>query len=667
MTRNAVPVESALRLRKVERGLERPRDTEPDSTARLERRRDDLHGRRDIPEHELRRHPHHAIPQPSECRIAARVLSRALLMVPPIHLHDEARGGRTEIRDEGPDRHLTAEGDPRQPPAANGRPESGLRRREGEPHPASASGDESNVPGVELSGQGDLPRPAEERGNAPLSAGSVTRASRETTYIMARGAERARLGWCPATARGEGGSDVRGRGRAAWSTSPRALFIVFLTTLIVVAIALASTPANAAGRHQAKAQTTTPGPRAHPRPAAPRARAAAAGREHAARQGPPRPERSEDAGREAAPFPRGQQESGLVHMGARSYEPGTGLFLSVDPHSGFGETPYSYYAYQYAYGNPGRYVDPNGEWIAREWLGEGNENGPGLFGIAPWLARRAVQDVQSELGPGVLSGTLGAIGGVATTGSRIANGLVDVLDASGAATYSLWGGGASAMTGIPLPDMARATDETLATGKALWGAGELWGAAVLCQNPLTCTPERATAVESAVTAAGTSLSELGDDLAAGEGEAWMTAGGVAGDVASLVVPFVGEARLASLGGKAQATLRGLSLADDVPRFSGSLRASSLGARAPPFGVTGEVRLIEEAISGRGFAGLAVEGGELRGVTFGGRGAARGGTGLSPGGRDILRYVKDVEAHEAPEKGRAARPRLLPMAPEPLES
>jgi len=51
---------------------------------------------------------------------------------------------------------------------------------------------------------------------------------------------------------------------------------------------------------------------------------------------------------------------GQVYLRARWYAPGQGTFTSRDPFAGFPEMPYSLHAYQYAYSNPVRYVDPSG-------------------------------------------------------------------------------------------------------------------------------------------------------------------------------------------------------------------------------------------------------------------------------------------------------------------
>jgi RHS repeat-associated protein len=53
-------------------------------------------------------------------------------------------------------------------------------------------------------------------------------------------------------------------------------------------------------------------------------------------------------------------DTGLVYMGARSYDPLTARFLSVDPKGFDGGGVHSFNRYVYASNNPYRYLDPNG-------------------------------------------------------------------------------------------------------------------------------------------------------------------------------------------------------------------------------------------------------------------------------------------------------------------
>lgn len=55
------------------------------------------------------------------------------------------------------------------------------------------------------------------------------------------------------------------------------------------------------------------------------------------------------------------EDSGLIYMGARYYDPDIGRFLAPDPVGFRASEPLSFNPYVYANNNPYRYVDPNGE------------------------------------------------------------------------------------------------------------------------------------------------------------------------------------------------------------------------------------------------------------------------------------------------------------------
>ncbi len=54
---------------------------------------------------------------------------------------------------------------------------------------------------------------------------------------------------------------------------------------------------------------------------------------------------------------------GLINMNARLYSPLIGRFLSPDPYVQLPDFTQNYNRYSYAYNNPMKFVDPNGEWI----------------------------------------------------------------------------------------------------------------------------------------------------------------------------------------------------------------------------------------------------------------------------------------------------------------
>jgi RHS repeat-associated protein len=54
-------------------------------------------------------------------------------------------------------------------------------------------------------------------------------------------------------------------------------------------------------------------------------------------------------------------KTGLIYANARYLDPNTSRFLSFDPFEGYDNKPISLHRYLYAYQNPGRYVDKDGE------------------------------------------------------------------------------------------------------------------------------------------------------------------------------------------------------------------------------------------------------------------------------------------------------------------
>jgi RHS repeat-associated protein len=54
-------------------------------------------------------------------------------------------------------------------------------------------------------------------------------------------------------------------------------------------------------------------------------------------------------------------KTGLIYANARYLDPDTGRFLSFDPFEGYNNKPISLHRYLYAYQNPARYVDKDGE------------------------------------------------------------------------------------------------------------------------------------------------------------------------------------------------------------------------------------------------------------------------------------------------------------------
>ncbi len=54
-------------------------------------------------------------------------------------------------------------------------------------------------------------------------------------------------------------------------------------------------------------------------------------------------------------------DTGLIYLRARYYDPSVGRFITRDPFAGFASIPTSLNRYTYAYNNPVRFVDPSGK------------------------------------------------------------------------------------------------------------------------------------------------------------------------------------------------------------------------------------------------------------------------------------------------------------------
>ncbi|MEA4975895.1 MAG: RHS repeat-associated core domain-containing protein [Paludibacter sp.] len=94
---------------------------------------------------------------------------------------------------------------------------------------------------------------------------------------------------------------------------------------------------------------------------------------------------------------------GIINMNGRVYDPLTAMFFSPDPFVQAPESWLNYNRYAYCYGNPFKYVDPNGEWI-HLLIG-------GLIGgTVNWLANGAEFTWKglAYFGVGALAGALGA-------------------------------------------------------------------------------------------------------------------------------------------------------------------------------------------------------------------------------------------------------------------
>src|SRR5690606_22435739 len=79
----------------------------------------------DIAEDQLIGHPHHPIPAPSQACIPPSIGLCPPAVIPAIDLDDELLGGRADIGDVSPNRHLPAKGDS-EPAALEGLPQDEL-------------------------------------------------------------------------------------------------------------------------------------------------------------------------------------------------------------------------------------------------------------------------------------------------------------------------------------------------------------------------------------------------------------------------------------------------------------------------------------------------------------------------------------------------------------
>ncbi|WP_418792001.1 RHS repeat domain-containing protein [Phosphitispora sp. TUW77] len=63
-----------------------------------------------------------------------------------------------------------------------------------------------------------------------------------------------------------------------------------------------------------------------------------------------------------------EPEAGLIHMGARFYDPAAGIFLQADPVKGSISNPLSMVPYIYALNDPVNLIDPAGEMPSAAWF-----------------------------------------------------------------------------------------------------------------------------------------------------------------------------------------------------------------------------------------------------------------------------------------------------------
>lgn len=86
------------------------------------------------------------------------------------------------------------------------------------------------------------------------------------------------------------------------------------------------------------------------------------------------------------------RDIGLIYANARYLDPDTGRFLSFDPFEGYDNKPISLHRYLYAYQNPLRYTDPDGEESVQTIINNAAE-GCGKYSCVGWAALTAFYQV----------------------------------------------------------------------------------------------------------------------------------------------------------------------------------------------------------------------------------------------------------------------------------
>ncbi|WP_105102098.1 RHS repeat domain-containing protein [Microbulbifer pacificus] len=109
-------------------------------------------------------------------------------------------------------------------------------------------------------------------------------------------------------------------------------------------------------------------------------------------------------------------QSGLIHMNGRIYDPKLARFLQADPYLQATDYSQSHNRYAYVWNNPLNATDPSGYFRLREWVG--TIVAIGLTAVAPW---------GSGLWASISYGAIGGASSAAANGGNIAEG-------------ALWGG-----------------------------------------------------------------------------------------------------------------------------------------------------------------------------------------------------------------------------------
>ena len=223
-------------------------------------------------------------------------------------------------------------------------------------------------------------------------------------------------------------------------------------------------------------------------------------------------------------------ETGLTYMQQRYYDPGIGMFLSVDPVTAYGNPVGQFHRYRYASNNPYKYKDPDGRFGVPGFLiGAGIEiveqmaTGEGSF--TERLSSIDKTDVFVAGAVGAVTGGLGGRLGTQAAKGAISTGRAALQTAKAGGAASAIGSGASDVANGQAPDAGKMVASGT-VGFVAAGTGSqvgLSGVAKLDRMAASSAPgapNMAAATQSALrtgevtTTAGQGVAEVGVNAAA---------------------------------------------------------------------------------------------------------------------------------------------------------
>ncbi len=176
-------------------------------------------------------------------------------------------------------------------------------------------------------------------------------------------------------------------------------------------------------------------------------------------------------------------ETGLYHLGARTYDPWSGRFLSVDPLASDSTlAPWS--PYQYSFDNPVRFKDPTGKWP--DWATLGIEVGSWIqsqFSGAEsatmarmnYMGGSAPSSQMQSDGPGTIAAattqsSMSKLGFHVVSKFAYAEGMGASAGAAGLASMLTLGGSETISSGIALGETFLTVKEDNSSGTMYWNA-----------------------------------------------------------------------------------------------------------------------------------------------------------------------------------------------------